>query len=120
MYTRCSPVRERDKEKESRKCERALSVPHSVSQSACVVIILILNLLQFLLPGGSMGPVYVLLFNLMKNHKIANKSTAIEAIKISLMYDSTKFENYPILLNKFCHQLIQLCNKLECLSLSVP
>jgi hypothetical protein len=32
---------EREREKKSRKCWRALSVPHSFSQSACVIIILI-------------------------------------------------------------------------------
>jgi hypothetical protein len=42
---RSEKERERDKEKEgeregeSRKCGRALSIPHSVSQSACVIII---------------------------------------------------------------------------------
>ncbi len=31
---------QRGRERKSRKCGRALSVPHSVSQSACVIIIL--------------------------------------------------------------------------------
>ncbi len=33
--------RERERERKSRKCGRALSVPQSVSQSACAIIILI-------------------------------------------------------------------------------
>ena len=51
----CKREREREREKEggregemharaSRKCGRALSVPHSVSQSACVIIISIQGL----------------------------------------------------------------------------
>ncbi len=32
--------REGERERESRKCGHALSVPHSVSQSACVIFIL--------------------------------------------------------------------------------
>ncbi len=34
---------ERERERESRKCRHALSVPQSVSQLACVIIILIYN-----------------------------------------------------------------------------
>jgi hypothetical protein len=34
---------------------------------------------QFLMPGGSMGPIYVLQLFVVKNDKIANKSSATKA-----------------------------------------
>ncbi len=67
---------------------------------------------QFLPPGGSIGPRYILQLYLVKNHKIANNSATTEAReKISAHLESlefyktfdvcaTKFESYQILLNK--------------------
>ncbi len=67
---------------------------------------------QFLPPGGSIDPTYVLQLLLQKIHKFVNKSATAEAReKISTYLESlefqkffdvclTKFEDHQILLNK--------------------
>ncbi len=71
---------------------------------------------EFLPPGGSTGPSYVLQLYLVKNHKIADNSAITEAReKFSTYLESlefskfvgaclTKFENYQILHNKISHR----------------
>ncbi len=68
---------------------------------------------QFLLPGGSMVPRFVLQLLFSENHKIARNSTTTKARgKISTDLESSKFYNLilktQILLNKISHRFLLL------------
>jgi hypothetical protein len=76
-------------------------------------------------PGGSIGPIMLSNFNLVKNHKIAYNSettegtekirTYLESLEFYKNYDLclTKFDSYLVLLDKISHRFLETAKLLS-------